>query len=235
MASLDLDYKNSIRSFRCHLGSLGLTGLLFTAIASTGISLGELRPTAQEPKPIYYIPPPKEISEEQASTPKSARSLDTFSIDVAYEEEPVDIALNKIDVSLDPDVNASLALSLDIDTTFEAARPQTANFENVVIYERSEVDEKPRIAYASEPKVPYHLRGEQVELVVFYYITAKGRTDKISVLDSSSDRPEYAELAKGAIKNWRFRPARKDGRPVACWVQQTFRFNRGSTSPFSIY
>jgi len=235
MASLDLDYKGAKRHLRCHLGALLLTTGMFAAIASTGIGANPRSLEEDKPTPLYYIPPPEEPDQEEATTPKSARSLEPVAIDTAYEEEPVDIALDRIDVSLDPDVTASLSLSSEIEATFQASRPEAEDLEPFVIYERSEVDHRPRPTYTPEPNVPYRLRGERVELVVFYYIDSEGRPSRVSVLDANTENPQYAELAKDAIQRWRFRPARRNGKSVACWVQQDFRFMRGSTSPFSLY
>ncbi|MEM9157754.1 MAG: energy transducer TonB [Verrucomicrobiota bacterium] len=234
MASIDKEFIKSRDSIWSHLSGLLITSGLFFLIGTTSGITYTLDDVAEEKKPLYYIPPPAPVSEHEASTPKSNRSIESLSIDLAYDEEPVELALDFINVALDPQVNASLALNMDLDRGFQASRPSVGEFDNVVIFERSEVDEKPRLMYNPEPKVPYRLRGDEVVLTMLYFVTEKGRAERISVLDGNTDNPEYHEIAKKSITTWRFRPARRDGKPVNCWVQQIFKFNRGSTSPFSL-
>ncbi len=234
MVSIDIKYRNARNGIRPHIGALLATLVLFVAIASTGRSVGKLKSEAQADKPVYYLAPPKELSEARSVTPKTTRTVETFPVEIPSEREAIEIELDQLDVSLKATVSSDLSLSFDIERTFQASAPDLGGLDDFQIFEKSEVDEKPVIRFAREPEVPYRLRGKKVSVTVFYYVTAKGETDTLSILDSSSPNPEYAEAAREAIADWRFRPARKDGRPVACWVQQTIIFNRGSTSPFSI-
>ena len=214
MASIDTEYKKNRDSIRSHMSGFLITSGLFLLIGTTSNAIINLRPDPEAKKPIYYIPPPSPVSEYEATTPKSNRSIERLAVDLAYNEEPVELALDFINVSLDAQVNASLTLNLDLDRGFQASRPSTGEFENIVIYERSEVDEKPRLIYNPEPRVPYRLRGQEVILTMLYFVTDKGRAEKISVLDGNTENSEYHELAKDAIATWKFRPPRRQRRQL---------------------
>ncbi len=234
MKTLETEYKASGRSWQAILGGLALTALVFCAIASTRISSGFTLGSREEALEVYYKPPPAPPAIKQAPLPKSSHSEKSFSFDFALKEDPVEIALNTLDVAIDHDLGASPSLKLELDKKFEARRPQIGDISHFMIYESAEVDTKPQPVYSPNPVIPTSYRKNEVEVVMFYFVSDKGRPDRVSVLSSTSEEPRYAEAARVAVGKWRFRPAKKNGRPVNCWVQQTIKYNRGSTSPFSL-
>ncbi|MBK1879919.1 energy transducer TonB [Pelagicoccus mobilis] len=234
MESIDTEFKTTRVSIRAHLGSILVTVAVFTAIATTGVRVFKLEPKESEDKPVYYLAPPQDYVEVKSSAPDVSNPIDTSSITLEEMEPSVELELSPIDVSFNPDVSSDVTLNFDISQDFQAAPPGLEEFQEFTIYDQTEVDEKPVLRFSVPPSVPYSLRGEAVDVVVFYYVSEKGRTERQSVLYSSSENPTYGDAAKDAIKSWRFRPAKKNGKPVACWVQQTVQFNEGSTSPFTL-
>ena len=234
MYSIEKEFKANRMSLRSHLGSALATFAVFAAIASTNLQIGKLEPTETKERPVYYLAPPRELVEARSSSRKAPNTIDTFAADSVLDASNDKIVMEPIDISIDPEVRSGFSLDLEMQRTFEAAAPEMAEFDRFTIYERSEVDEEPVIRSSRQPDVPQKLRGETVKVIVFYYVTEKGRTDNQSVLSSTSDNPVYGELAVDAIKDWRFRPARKNRKAVPCWIQQTIIFNEGPTSPFSL-
>ena len=221
-------------SMRSHLGSIMATAVVFLAIASTSLRMKDIRPARDNERPIYYLAPPEEFVETQAATPKSAANLETFAVDLSALNETMELTLTQIDVSFNPEISAKHFLNMGMTRDFQAAAPELDTFSDFMIFDRSEVDDPPKLRYAAQPEVPFRYRGQEVEVIAFYYVNNKGKTEKPSILHSSSPDSIFAQAAKRAITDWKFRPARKNGQAVACWVQQTIKFNRGSTSPFML-
>jgi len=234
MTSLDSEYRKFGSSWRALAGGAALTLLLFFAIASTRISSRLPTPAQGEALEIYYKPPPAPPAIKQAPLPKSSHSEKSFSFDFALKEEPMEIALTSLDIQLNHDLGSSLSLKLELQKKFEASRPVVGDISEFMIYERRDVDSKPYTVFSPEPNLPYRLRRFEVEVIMFYFVSARGRPDRISVLDSNSDNPLFGDYAKEAIAKWRFKPAKRNGKPVNCWVQQTVIYNRASTSPFTL-
>ncbi len=232
MASLEQDYSNKGSMAKAFLGSVAVTAGLFLAIASTRISLSYLDTEEESEAPLYYVPPPAPPSENISPQPMSSKSSDSPSIEFAFDDEPAEISLDLLDIPLQSDLKSRMALGLDLDRKFMAVKPTASQFDGLVIFEKGQVDEIPYRMFAPEPRVPYSLQKLGAKLIVLYIVTKKGRAENIHVLDSSHE--EFNDIAKSAIKRWRFKPALKAGEPVNSWVQHTFSFEKGSGSPFSL-
>lgn len=234
MRTLETEYRSSGRTWQAIVGGTALTVLVFLTIASTRISSSFAPRSSEEALEVYYKPPPAPPALKQAPLPKSSFSEKSFSFDFALKEDPVEIALKTLDVSLDHNLGSSSSLRLELDKKFEARRPAIGDLSEYMIYENTEVDTKPQPVYSPNPVIPTKYRNEAVEVVMFYFVSDKGRPGRVSVLSSTSEEPRYAEAAKAAVAKWRFRPAKKNGEPVNCWVQQTIKYSRGSASPFTL-
>lgn len=234
MASIDRDYKNSNNALLAHLGAILATAGLFAVIATTSANLGKRTVEVDDKQSVFFLAPPKVETELVSTVPKETVTIETFSVDISDATEPSEIQLKQLDISLRADISASSDIEFDIKRDFKAKAPELGDLDNFQIHDRSEVDERPSILYASPPTVKSSLRGKPARVIVFYYVNEKGKTENVSVLDSSSDNPLFAESAKEAVSRWRFRPAKKDGQVVACWIQQTINFQKGNTSPFSL-
>ncbi|MGH8273684.1 MAG: energy transducer TonB [Gammaproteobacteria bacterium] len=84
----------------------------------------------------------------------------------------------------------------------------------------------PRALRIVPPKYPgaaaaQHLRGS---VTVGFTIEADGRTARIHIL-SATTRNVFNQATREAVRQWRFRPATENGKPVARTVSQTIVFN----------
>lgn len=234
MIPIETEYRKDRMTFRAHLGSALATVAVFAAIASTGVHVLDLELRDDKEKPVYYLAPPENFVETRSVAPDNPVSVDTSALNVDELQSEPELDLRPLDISIDSDVSSEVTLNFDLASDFQASAPGLSDFDTFTIYDQQDVDEPPRIRYASPPRVGYSYRGEAVEVIVFYYVNANGRTERPSILFSSSDIPVYGDAAKQAIESWRFRPAKKAGESVACWVQQTIKFAAGSSSPFSL-
>lgn len=87
-------------------------------------------------------------------------------------------------------------------------------------------DEKPTPIMAPLPDYPRALRKEQAEgtVVIGVSIDEKGNVADAVVVKSTDNRFEAAALEVVRSK-WKFKPAKKDGAPVACKVNVPIRFS----------
>jgi protein TonB len=89
-----------------------------------------------------------------------------------------------------------------------------------------DVDRPPELAQEVRPHYPEALRGVGLSGAVEleYVIGTSGRADTASVTIRSSSHPLFAQSAIAALGSARFRPALRQGRPVAVLVRQRIRF-----------
>jgi protein TonB len=89
-----------------------------------------------------------------------------------------------------------------------------------------EVDELPELLDELHPRYPRELQRAGVSglVQVQYVVEGNGRMNERSVRVLGSTHPAFLLSALQALRDTRFKPARRGGRPVAVLVQQTFRF-----------
>ncbi len=90
----------------------------------------------------------------------------------------------------------------------------------------TEVDELPELMEEPHPRYPEGLRRAGVSGLVQlqYVVGTDGRVDEQSIHVLTSSHPAFLLAALQALRDSRFKPARRGGRPVAVLVQQTIRF-----------
>lgn len=91
---------------------------------------------------------------------------------------------------------------------------------------RAEVKLEPPVPVRTvPPDYPSEMRRQHVSGVVMVscVIDAKGNVENPKVLHASAD--DFASPALAAIKQWKFKPAQRDGASVALHVTIPIRFN----------
>jgi TonB family protein len=81
-------------------------------------------------------------------------------------------------------------------------------------------DRKPIARVQAPPAYPYEMSRAGIggRVVVQFVITRTGSTDEIAVVRSTDRRFDLTAIQ--AVRTWRFEPALKQGKPVACRVMQ---------------
>lgn len=89
-----------------------------------------------------------------------------------------------------------------------------------------EVDEPPELAEELQPHYPDKLRRAGVSglVQVQYVVGSDGRVDERTIRVRASSHQAFLLTTLRALRDSRFKPARRGGRPVAVLVQQTIRF-----------
>lgn len=95
-----------------------------------------------------------------------------------------------------------------------------------LVFELSELDEKPRPLNRLKPLYPQHAKMRKIEgfVVVDFVVGEDGTARSIEVF---SEQPSsvFTQAAIDAIARWRFSPGTKSGKPVAARVRQKVQFN----------
>lgn len=96
-----------------------------------------------------------------------------------------------------------------------------------LVFSATEVDELPEPVDQPNPRYPDGLRRAGVSGLVQlqYVVRIDGRVDQRSVRVLVSSHPGFLLAAFQALRESRFKPARRGGRPAAVLVQQTIRFD----------
>jgi TonB family protein len=94
------------------------------------------------------------------------------------------------------------------------------------IFPLANVDRPPELAAQVRPRYPEALRGSGLHGIVEleYVVTQDGRVDGATMQVTTSSHRAFAEAAVNALLTARFRPALRNGRPVAVRVRQSVRF-----------
>ena len=89
----------------------------------------------------------------------------------------------------------------------------------------SGVDRPPRKIAGGAPRVPAWARRARLEgkVTLRFIVTTEGRAADINVRRIDGDE-RFGREAMRALATWRFEPATRRGRPVACWCFQTVNF-----------
>lgn len=90
----------------------------------------------------------------------------------------------------------------------------------------ADIDQAPRSTYQAQPSWPAELRGRRIEAVVtvLFVVDASGKVQEPRV--EKSTHPAFEKPALDAVRQWKFEPAVKGGRRVACKVRVPIRFPR---------
>ena len=233
------------RDFDVRENALALAGgLLFTAgllfamahfdsgpAAMPVTTIGEARMAALPAEP----PPPKptEYREPVDATPMPFAGIDVGASDsvIKVAPTPPELAALKIISTVPP------TAMLDPRKLFSAIRPTSQiapTFDRV--YDRSEVDQPPRVMSREDPVVPESVRhgAEQLRATLIVTIGKHGEVTSARVF-ASSGNPEFDQIIVANVRDtWMFSPALKGGKPVICLAQQPITVRWSAGSPFRL-
>lgn len=102
---------------------------------------------------------------------------------------------------------------------------------SVRIYELSDVQVIPKVAYAVAPQYPFTLpeAGIHAEVILWTVVHADGTVGDVTV--ETSTNAEFNQSAIDAVKQWKFEPALRNDEPVACRIRVPVEFNKPRPKP----
>ena len=90
--------------------------------------------------------------------------------------------------------------------------------------EQLQYDDPPEATNQVQPKYPASAMAENIQgdVVTKLWLDDTGNVTKVEV--AKSLRKDLDEAAVAAVKQWKFKPAKKNGKPIAVWTAVPFRF-----------
>lgn len=164
-------------------------------------------------------PPPEEEPEEEEPEEEPPPP------ELTEVAEPLD--LSQLEMALDTSVGEGwLAGDFAVRLDRVAAVAQTAAAEDELL-SSSDLDQKPRAIHQPEPVLDAALRRKTPATVsLIFTVDPDGRVKDPAVLRTTD--PAFDRVALAAIKQWRFEPGKRNGRPVEFRMRIPITFKRGS-------
>ena len=103
----------------------------------------------------------------------------------------------------------------------------TGNSEEVdAIFSLSDLDQKPRVVYQPAPIYPQELarKGMQGTVYILFIVDKNGRTQDLKV--QKSTHPAFNQPALKAVKQWKFEPGKRKGKPVQFRMRVPITFQK---------
>ena len=159
-------------------------------------------------------PPPEEKPPEEPEQPDEPPKL-------AEDNQPLD--LNMIELALNPGVGAG-ALSGDFAVKLNAAEAVGGD---LGIFNLDDLDQKPRVIYQPGPTLTPQIRKQAPGTVyIIFIVDENGRV--MNPMVQKSTAPVFEAPALKAVKQWKFEPGKKNGKPVRFRMRVPITFPKGS-------
>ncbi len=217
-------------SWRISLGAFGGTILIFSALSLS--QLNKIEPVAEETadRIEMFVPPPPPPPPAQIETEEKPKQV-PMDVDITLDVDKTNMTYRPVDAAFRARIRTDDQMDVNLDNF---KKPSVTEGLEDLIYDSADVDEAPSRSYAPSPTFPnkYTKKYKNMRFIVLYAVDEKGRPYNIHVLDTPDI--ELNKFVVKWIKQWRCRPAKKNGKKVKSWVRHAVRVNFGSGSPFSL-
>jgi protein TonB len=159
-------------------------------------------------------PPPEPEPEEEQPEEEPPPEL-------AETSQPLDIT--QLEMALNPSFGEGwLAGDFAVKLNTVVASSQGVE----ALFSVAELDQKPRIVYEPGPTITREVRKNAPGKVsVIFVVNENGRVVNPKVVASSN--PVFVKPVLNAIKQWRFEPGKRGGKPVRFRMKRGFTFPKG--------
>ncbi len=202
-------------------------GILFGIYVAQKTTVDDMPDLIMDVRSVYLPAPvpPVDVFVEKKLPPPSK-----LQFDPAPSPSPVKVAASQLSKEY---VNRPMALPA-FDYEIETFKPSSVVVANHHTYGLSEVDQPPIVLYKKHPNMSLSLiRSTNTKrITLMYIVNVKGRVEDVRLL-GGTESLKFDKVIMGALKEWRYRPARKDGKKVRCWVRQSLVAKRTKSNAFS--
>jgi TonB family protein len=217
-----------------HRLASGATGVGISGLILFGLSQAQKTKVPPPPPPIedlravvLSVPPPPPPRVEMLEPPPPM----PVQLETAPSASAIKIALAP------PSVPAARPLAKpNFDFSPDAFRPdgETRTWSPDHVFQRSDVDQPPVAVFRKTPDIPFSLlrRIATPRVTLLFIVTTDGKAKDIRLVHSVE--PEFDARILDALREWRFRPAIRNGRKVNCMVHQGITVRTADPSPFSV-
>ena len=185
------------------------------AISATPVGDLEVRSvdTAALPPP----PPPVDEPKEEEKPPEEPKPPD-----LTEEAKPLD--LSSLELALNPGLGGGdMAGDYTIRIQGLGGGGSGDGKSTEELFSLADLDQKPRPVYQQQPQLTAPLRKKMPATVnVVFVVDESGRVEN-PIVQSSSD-PAFEAVALTAIKQWKFEPGKRAGKPVRFRMRQPMTF-----------
>ncbi|MBL8738670.1 MAG: TonB family protein [Planctomycetes bacterium] len=167
--------------------------------------------TAALPPP----PPPIEEEKQEEKPPEDAKPPE-----MVESAPPLDLA--QLELALNPGTGGG-DLAGDYAIKIQGLAAAGGGKEGDDLFSLADLDQKPRVLFQQQPVLTAQLRKRMPATVnVVFTVDEQGRVDGPRVQTSSDAEFEAAALA--AIRQWKFEPGKRAGKPVRFRMRQPMTF-----------
>jgi protein TonB len=194
------------------LGCFLLLPVLQAISATTPKDL-ELRSvdTAALPPP----PPPIEEEKQEEKPPEDAKPPE-------MNETAEPLSLDQLELALNPGTGGG-DLAGDYSIKIQGLAAAGGGKDGDDLFSLADLDQKPRVLFQQQPTLNAQLRKRMPATVnILFEVDENGRVDKPAVQTSSD--PAFEAVALAAIKQWKFEPGKRAGKPVRFRMRQPMTF-----------
>jgi protein TonB len=179
----------------------------------------------------------EETMETASERPPDARDLEILQQEAAAAAVPelAALSLGALEDALGPGegVDGGFGGVLNLATGGRiggTAAPGTAAVGTqgaTLVFALPDLDQKPRPIFQAEPVYPFELRQKKIEGTVYvqFIVDREGRVVEPRI--EKSTHSAFDKPALDAVRQWRFEPAVRDGRPVQARLRVPIRFRKG--------
>jgi protein TonB len=179
--------------------------------ADTGTVLTRFDTTELEPPPPPPEPEPEEPDPEDEEPPE------------LEPDEAPPVSLSEIEVALGSNIGEGW---LRGDFAATLSNIATKAEEDGGVYDIADLDQKPRVVYQPNPMVNSAIRRKAPgKVFIIFIVDEEGRVVKPKIQKSSDSVFEQASLS--AVKQWKFEPGKRNGKPVRFRIRVPITFPEG--------
>jgi protein TonB len=188
------------------LGALGLALLFFLVLPFMQvISEPPEEDLVLQPMDTADVPPPPPPPEEE---PEEEPEPEDTPPELQEEAKPLD--LSDLELAIEPGFSDGWA-GADIAANLNTVVSDAGTVDD--IFSMADLDQKPRIIYQPGPSVSGAVRQKtpgKVEII--FIVDKRGRVEN-PIVRKSSD-PIFEKPALAAVRQWKFEPGKRNGKPV---------------------
>ena len=165
---------------------------------------------------VVNVPPPPPPPMEEPEEPEPEEEPPPPAVDAP----PLD--LSQLELALNPGDGAFGGG----DFTINLSGMMGNSDEIDAIFSLSDLDQKPRVVYQPAPIYPAELARKKLEGTVYilFVVDQNGRTRDLKVQKSS--HPVFNNPALKAVKQWKFEPGKRKGKPVQFRMRVPITFQK---------
>ncbi|MBI1387202.1 MAG: TonB family protein [bacterium] len=159
-------------------------------------------------------PPPEEQKEEEPEEEEAPPEL-------SEEAPPLD--LSQLELALNPGFSDGW-LGGDFAVKLNTVTSESDDVD--ALFSLSDLDQKPRVIYQPGPVLTNELRQKAPGTVYIIFIVDQNGRVENPIVQKSTD-PIFEKPAMNAVKQWKFEPGKRNGKPVRFRMRAPISFPKG--------